>query len=125
MPTKPAIAAVQRARRTLAQHRHRQHDGEYRREKAHRRTFGERQEAQRAEEGGRGHDETKGAHELQAQVARAPEAAAASMPGDRHDDEHLARVARPDDEEKGVVANEVLRRRVERAEEQPREEEER
>src|SRR6185437_1162653 len=57
--------------------------------------------------------------------AGAPETGAAPAPCDRRRDEHLARIPRPDDHEERVVSDEILGRRVERAEEESREEEER
>ena len=109
----------------LPENRRREQHREDRHEEVDRRAFGERNEAKTAEEENRRDDKAERAHELDAEMARAPEAVAASVPRDRRDDDRLAGVARPHDEEHRVIANEILRRRVERAQAKAREQEQR
>ena len=117
MPAKPPSADEPAgARRALAEDRDRQQQGEHRREERDRRALGERDESQPAEEASRRDHQAQRARELHAQVARAPEARPVAVPGDRRRDQHLPGVARPDDQEERVVADEELGRGVERAE---------
>ena len=110
-----------RARRALAQKGSREHHDEHRRKEQDRGALGQRQVAQPAEEAYGCAKQHCRSEQLQRKPASAPETASASMPGKGRDDQHLADVAGPDDEEERVVLNEVFRRRVERREAEPRE----
>ena len=122
---KPAVDAIQRPRVGFSPRiGDREHHGDDGCEEADGRAFRQRQVAQPPEEAHRGTHQAERAQELQPQVARAPEVAAAAVPRDRRHDHHLAGIAGPHDEDQRVVAHEVLRGRVERAEEEPGEEDE-
>ena len=97
---KPTVDAICRARgRALAQQRPRQQHDEGRREERDRRCLGERQVAQPAPEAERREHQEQRAQRAAGRSLRVRQKPGpAAMPRERRDDDHLARVARPDDD---------------------------